>query len=286
MFDGLLLMVGAVILTGVGAAVGLFADDAWMTAMVACLVLLNAGGVLYLAAMESSRRGATIGKRMLGLAVTTSAGERVSFARALGRAAAKYLSTVTLLVGWLLAAWTPRKRALHDFVAGTVVVRQAEPPASVWVIVGLLLLAGSVPAAGVVAAVAIPGILRARMVGNETAAIGALRMIRQAQLDYHRRCGGYAISLTTLAGPPRHLHADLTVANSVTYSGYTIMMASAPGSVIRDTPQGCLNTVSGYEAQAAPAMPGRTGVRYLVMGSDGVIFAGNDANLSPRWPVE
>jgi uncharacterized RDD family membrane protein YckC len=81
---------------------------------------------LYTAVLQSSARQATVGKMALGLVVTDEAGERISFARASGRYFAGILNTLTLGIGYLMVIWTARKQALHDKVAGTVVVpRQA-----------------------------------------------------------------------------------------------------------------------------------------------------------------
>jgi uncharacterized RDD family membrane protein YckC len=78
---------------------------------------------LYFAGLESSRRQATLGKLALGIRVTDLAGRRVAFARASGRHFAKVLSSLCLLVGFVMAAFTRRKQTLHDIVAGCLVVR-------------------------------------------------------------------------------------------------------------------------------------------------------------------
>lgn len=77
---------------------------------------------LYYAGMESSRFQATLGKQALGIKVTDDNGVRLSFGHALGRWFAAALSYLTLYIGFLMAAFTERKRALHDIVAGTLVV--------------------------------------------------------------------------------------------------------------------------------------------------------------------
>lgn len=77
---------------------------------------------LYFALMESSRRQGTVGKRLVGVSVTDLQGERISFVQATGRHFAKLLSVATLLIGLLMAAFTARKQALHDLLAGTLVV--------------------------------------------------------------------------------------------------------------------------------------------------------------------
>lgn len=79
---------------------------------------------LYEALMMSSSKQATLGKMALGIRVTGTNGMQLSFAQATGRHFAKYLSLV-LFVGYLMAAFTARKQALHDLLAGTVVVRNS-----------------------------------------------------------------------------------------------------------------------------------------------------------------
>ena len=53
---------------------------------------------------------------------------------------------------------------------------------------------------GIIAAIAVPGLLRARMSGNEASAIGSMRAINTAQQNYSQLCNGFAITLTEL-GP-------------------------------------------------------------------------------------
>jgi uncharacterized RDD family membrane protein YckC len=77
---------------------------------------------IYEAAMTSSEKQATLGKLAVGLKVVGEDGGRISFARATGRWAAKIVSTLTLLIGYIMAGFTDRKRALHDMLAGTYVV--------------------------------------------------------------------------------------------------------------------------------------------------------------------
>lgn len=80
-------------------------------------------GWIYWAGMESSSLQATLGKRMLGIQVTDLQGRRIDIARATGRQIAKILSILTLGIGFLMAAFTEKKQALHDVIAACVVVR-------------------------------------------------------------------------------------------------------------------------------------------------------------------
>lgn len=77
---------------------------------------------LYFGLMESSRHQATLGKMALGIKVVDRDGRRLSFPHALGRWFAAILSYLTLYIGFLMAAFTQKKQALHDVVAGTFVV--------------------------------------------------------------------------------------------------------------------------------------------------------------------
>lgn len=80
---------------------------------------------LYAAGMHSSVYQATVGKMVLGMYVVDREGGRISFARATGRYFAEILSAMLLLIGYLMVAFTRRKQGLHDFIAGTLVVRRA-----------------------------------------------------------------------------------------------------------------------------------------------------------------
>jgi uncharacterized RDD family membrane protein YckC len=78
---------------------------------------------LYFSIMESSRKQASLGKQALGIKVTNLNGESISFERATGRYFAKFISAVSLLVGYLMAAFTQKKQTLHDIIAKTLVVK-------------------------------------------------------------------------------------------------------------------------------------------------------------------
>ena len=80
-------------------------------------------GWLYFALLESSERGATVGKMAMGLRVVTSDGQRLSFLNATGRYFAKILSVLILFIGLIMVAFTDKKRGLHDMIAGTLVIK-------------------------------------------------------------------------------------------------------------------------------------------------------------------
>jgi len=84
---------------------------------------------LYYAGMESSQLQATLGKMALGIIVTDLEGRRLSFGRATGRYFAKWISTLILYIGFLMAGFTERKQALHDMIANCLVVKKQLPTA-------------------------------------------------------------------------------------------------------------------------------------------------------------
>lgn len=79
-------------------------------------------GWIYFAAMESSPKMATIGKQALGIVVTDLNGNRISFGKATGRYFGKIVSSFILCIGFLMVLWTDRQQALHDMMAGTLVL--------------------------------------------------------------------------------------------------------------------------------------------------------------------
>lgn len=87
------------------------------------VIIALAGPWLYEALMMSSEWQATVGKRVMSIIVTDVYGRRISFARATGRHFAKYISAFILFIGFIMAAFTARKQALHDMIAETLVVR-------------------------------------------------------------------------------------------------------------------------------------------------------------------
>jgi uncharacterized RDD family membrane protein YckC len=121
LIDGILL---TIVCGVVGRILGIdiFASD-WEhydpTANLISLVI----GWLYFALLESSPRGATVGKMAMGLRVVTGSGQRLSFMNATGRYFAKILSAIILCIGFIMIAFTDRKRGLHDIIADTLVIK-------------------------------------------------------------------------------------------------------------------------------------------------------------------
>jgi uncharacterized RDD family membrane protein YckC len=109
---------------------GIPADDPWFMftntspQVTALMLLFLMGNWVYFASLESSPWRATLGKKALGLMVVDLAGNRISFPRASGRFFAKIISSMTFLIGFLMAGFTAKKQALHDMLAGCLVTRR------------------------------------------------------------------------------------------------------------------------------------------------------------------
>ncbi len=94
--------------------------DALANIVPVCAVVAWAYYVLF----ESSPARGTLGKLALGLYVADVNGDPIGFWRAVFRNALKTASTLLIGAGWFMAAFTPRKQALHDLLAGTLVLRK------------------------------------------------------------------------------------------------------------------------------------------------------------------
>ncbi|MGG6463259.1 RDD family protein [Solilutibacter silvestris] len=111
---------------GFGAGMSSKPDFGVMTVVMLILAYLIpiAMQMTYYAWFHAGERQATLGKRAIGIKVTGMQGERISFARGVGRYFALILSGLPLGIGYIMAAFTERKQALHDMIASTYVVDQ------------------------------------------------------------------------------------------------------------------------------------------------------------------
>lgn len=109
-------LIDSILLGIIGAILTALVDETTSSTIATLL------GWLYYAGMESSSRQATLGKSLMGIYVAGLDGQRISFLRATGRYFAKILSALILMIGFLMAAFTARKQALHDKIASTLVL--------------------------------------------------------------------------------------------------------------------------------------------------------------------
>jgi len=139
---------------------------------------------------------------------------------------------------------------------------------------------------GIIAAIAVPGLLRARMSGNEASAIASLRAINSSQQAFSSSCAKnfFASDLTDLGIAPAgggapFISPDLSAAVTVTKSGYALRMGGGSEAVAATPATGpACNGVAvaklftSYYAGADPVTAGSTGVRFFWTNALGTIY--------------
>jgi uncharacterized RDD family membrane protein YckC len=118
-------IIDAIILAVVFFAIAFFLPTSYEeTAPVRMAAMLQSGiSILYLAAFWSLPMQATFGQQICGVRVVDEIGNRISFMRGVGRALALVLSGLLFGIGFIMVAFTERKRGLHDMIAGTCVMK-------------------------------------------------------------------------------------------------------------------------------------------------------------------
>jgi type IV pilus assembly protein PilA len=140
---------------------------------------------------------------------------------------------------------------------------------------------------GIIAAIAVPGLLRARQSGNEASAIGSMRAIHSAETTYSSSCGGggFAGTLLDLSTPPASgvpfISPDLATDGTVK-SGYTVNVDPLTGALdVLAAGAACnansVATVSAFYASAIPQNLGTSGQRSFAVDARGTIYQTNNA---------
>lgn len=130
----------------------------------------------------------------------------------------------------------------------------------------------------IIAAIAIPGLIRTRMTGNESSAIASLKVTSSSQIAFVATCGngGYASSYAVLGTPPPgttspFISPDLGHAAPVSHSGYNFELqpTGAPAG-----PDDCnaTQTSTAWFATADPASYGQTGTRHFAVNSGNIVW--------------
>jgi type IV pilus assembly protein PilA len=138
---------------------------------------------------------------------------------------------------------------------------------------------------GIIAAIAVPGLLRARMSGNEASALSSLRVINSANLNYNINCSnnsGYAPSLANLATPPTgggqpFISPDLSAAAGVPVAKSGFNITYTVSNVVATAPLTCNGAAAGsvaanYLAVADPQSWGASGNRHFGTSESQTIF--------------
>ena len=133
---------------------------------------------------------------------------------------------------------------------------------------------------GIIAAIAVPGLLRARQSGNEASAIGSTRAVNSAEATYAASCGGggYAQSIADLALAPAggvpFISPDLVGGQK---SGYLVALAApVANQTVLAAANTCnaaaANALAGYYVHTEPITVGSTGQRSFASDNTGTIY--------------
>jgi prepilin-type N-terminal cleavage/methylation domain-containing protein len=140
---------------------------------------------------------------------------------------------------------------------------------------------------GIIAAIAVPGLLRARQSGNEASAIGSVRAVSSAEATYAASCagGGYAQSVADLGKAPASgvpfISPDLV---GGVKAGYNIALGAPATTTVVTTAANTCNTaaadaLAGFYVHAEPLTVGTTGQRSFASDHRGTIYQKNDGTV-------
>jgi prepilin-type N-terminal cleavage/methylation domain-containing protein len=142
---------------------------------------------------------------------------------------------------------------------------------------------------GIIAAIAIPSLLRARVSANESATIGDIRTVISAQAAYQSANGGwYEGNFTCLNNPfancipnypsnsPTFLDSQLTSLQAKSGYDRTFLMGNTPTNINTNISSG--SSTTSYVYWATPTSPGQTGVRGFAGDSSGILCFSTDGS--------
>ncbi|MBM3750923.1 MAG: prepilin-type N-terminal cleavage/methylation domain-containing protein [Acidimicrobiia bacterium] len=130
----------------------------------------------------------------------------------------------------------------------------------------------------IIAAIAVPGLMRSRMAGNESSAAGSLRVINVAEVSYSSSCGnqGFAPSFTVLATPPPGQTETFISPEFHTETpfkaGYQFALVAGAGAGAGPNDCNGTATQTAYYATAVPQTFGSTGGRSFATNQGATIW--------------
>jgi len=142
----------------------------------------------------------------------------------------------------------------------------------------------------IIAAIATPGLLRARMTANESSAIGSMKSITSAEIAYSASCGsgGFAPTLVVLGTPAPgtnvgFISQDLSQVAAPIKSGYTFVVGNGAGAAAGPNDCNGGGTITAYYASATPLSFGISGGRSFAANLDSIVWQVNAA-AAPTEP--
>jgi len=136
---------------------------------------------------------------------------------------------------------------------------------------------------GILAAIAIPGLIRSRMAANEASAIATIRAVSSGNFAYQAVCGGYAVTFNTLVAT-QYL-PEVLIGVTPEKSGYRFTLVTGLGSVPAGSGFGMC--VGGRTAFFTTGMPlgANSGQRSFALREPGTLFVDNAGGVIPDPPV-
>jgi type IV pilus assembly protein PilA len=142
----------------------------------------------------------------------------------------------------------------------------------------------------IIAAIAVPGLLRARMTGNETSALASLKVTTSSQIMYSTSCGngGFAATYAVLGTPPAaggegFISADLGGSATPSKSGYNFTLGGDTGSVAGPNDCNATATITAWYATAVPQTVGTTGTRGFAVNTANTVWQ-DTSGAAPTTP--
>ena len=194
-------------------------------------------GWLYYAIMESSAKQATLGKIAMGLVVTDKRGNRLTFGRATARYFAKWLSGIILMIGYIIAAFTEKKEALHDMIAGTIVYQRQPSKAGriiAVVLANLIKLYGLIFLLGLLTAIVLPSFLLQANKAKQSEAKQYIASMNKGQQDYYAEMAEFSNKISDLGLEIKSETENYSYnISKVNYSRYVISTATAKNEQLK-----------------------------------------------------
>lgn len=101
--------------------------------MIVSISVSTVVGIIYTAVFDSSELMGTPGKALLGIALVNEKDQnRISFQTAIVRFLCKYLSSLVLLLGYIIQPFTEKRQTLHDIITKTIVIKKDVGELSYW----------------------------------------------------------------------------------------------------------------------------------------------------------
>ena len=187
---------------------------------------------LYYAIMESSAKQATLGKIAIGLVVTDKRGNRLTFGRATARYFARWLSGIILMIGYIIAAFTEKKEALHDMIAGTIVYQRR--PSKAGGIAVLATFIGLIFLLGLLTAIVLPSFLLQANKAKQSEAKHYIASMNKGQQDYYAEMAEFSNNISDLGlGIKSETENYSYNISKVNYSRYIISTATAKNEQLK-----------------------------------------------------